>query len=397
MLSEKARKFIQGRRGEFAAIRKALAGNTNPIVWVHCASYGEFEEVRPVIEEFRKIRPDRKIFLTFFSPSGYEHFKNDPIADYVFYLPIETPLNVKRFLDLVRPEKLILSISDFWPGFLHGLRRRGIPAYLTSACFTPGMSYFKPQGFMYRDLFRRCFRKIIVRDEASLALLEGIGADNAMIIGDPRMDRVLEIAAQEWSDPIVDRWSGSKNRPGDGEQRVFVAGSTLQDEDEVVVCDLANAHPEDKFLIIPHETGSEEVEGIRRRIKGRCAVYSSFGEGDEDAQVLVVDKVGMLAKLYRYGFAAYVGSGFDCSPHSIIEPAAYGIPVSYGPLFGSYRHCQGLIDAGGGTSISNSEELCKWYDSLTGDPERLRAAGAAARTYCLSGSGVAAKIAAELD
>lgn len=388
MLSEKARKFINGRRGEFAAIRKALAGNGNPIVWVHCASYGEFEEVRPVIEELRKILPDRKIFLTFFSPSGYEHFCNDPLADYVFYLPIETPLNVKRFLDLVRPEKMVLSISDFWPGFLHGLRRRRIPAYLTSACFTPEMSYFKPKGFMYRDIFRRCFRKIIVRDEASLQLLEGIGVKNAMIVGDPRMDRVLEIAAEPWSDPIVDKWAAGR--------KVFVAGSTLMDEDEVVTCDLANSHPDDKFLIIPHEIGAREVGGICGRIKGKCAVYSSFREGDEDAQVLVVDKVGMLARLYRYGFAAYVGSGFDCSPHSITEPAAYGIPVSYGPKFGSYRHCQGLIDAGGGTSISNSEELCKWYDALKSDPVRLAAAGAASRNYCLEGSGVASEIAKEI-
>lgn len=388
MLSEKARKFIDGRRGEFAAIKAALEGNVNPVVWVHCASYGEFEEVRPVVEEFRKIRPDRKIFLTFFSPSGYEHFKNDPLADYVFYLPIETPLNVKRFLDLVRPEKMILSISDFWPGFLHGLRRRGIPAYLSSACFTPGMTYFKPQGYIYRDLFRRCFRKIIVRDEGSLQLMEGIGVKNAMIVGDPRMDRVLEIAAEPWSDPIVDKWASGR--------KVFVAGSTLRDEDEIVTCDLANAHPDDKFLIIPHEIGAEEVNGILSGIKGSCAVYSRFKDGDESAQVLIVDKVGMLSRLYRYGFAAYVGSGFDCSPHSIIEPAAYGIPVSYGPKFGSYRHCQGLIDAGGGISISNSEELSKWYDSLVSDPAVLEAAGSAARKYCVDGSGVASKIAAEI-
>lgn len=388
IISEKTRKFISGRCGQMKRIEAECRGVEN-IVWVHSASYGEFEEARPVIEELRKISPGIKVLATFFSPSGYEYLKDDPIADFVYYLPLDTPWNVKRFLDAVRPVKVIISISDFWLCFLSGLRRRSIPTYLISACFNEKQFYFKPLGFPYRNAFRNCFKKIVVRDENSLNLLKRIGAENGVIVGDPRMDRVVEIASEVWSDPVLDRWAK-------GAARVFVAGSVLPDEDEVVISDLANSHPGDKFLIVPHEIGDKDVESIREKIKGRCEVYTRLTDGYENAQVLIINTVGMLAKVYRYGFAAYVGSGFDCSPHSIIEPAAYGIPVSYGPKFGSYCHCQGLIDAGGGRSISNSAELAEWYEALVADKAALDAAGKASRDYCVTGSGVSQAIAKEI-
>lgn len=388
IISEKTKKFISGRCGQMKRIEAACRGVEN-IIWVHSASYGEFEEARPVISGLKRLTPGIKILATFFSPSGYEYLKDDPIADFVFYLPLDTPGNARRFLDAVRPVKVIISISDFWLCFLNELRRRSIPTYLISACFNAGQFYFKPFGFPYRNAFRNCFKKIVVRDEASLNLLKGIGADNGVVVGDPRMDRVVEIASEPWSDPVIDRWAK-------GAARVFVAGSVLPDEDEVVISDLANSHPGDKFLIVPHEISDKEVESISEKIKGRCEVYSRLTEGYEDAQVLIINTVGMLAKVYRYGFAAYVGSGFDCSPHSIIEPAAYGIPVSYGPEFGSYCHCQGLIDAGGGCSIHNSAELAKWYDKLVADEALLAAVGEASRRYCATGSGVSEAIAREI-
>lgn len=388
IISEKTRKFFSGRRGQMKRIEAACKGVEN-IVWVHSASFGEFEEARTVVSELKKLSPEIKILATFFSPSGYEYLKNDPIADFVFYLPFDTPCNARKFLDAVRPVKTIVSISDFWFCFLNELRRRSVPTYLISACFNEKQFYFKRLGFAYRNLFHNCFSKIVVRDEKSLNLLKGIGVDNAFIVGDPRMDRVVEIASTPWNDPVIDKWAK-------GAERVFVAGSVLPDEDEVVVSDLANSHPGDKFLIIPHEIGDKEVESIRKKINGSCEVYTRLTDGYEDAQVLIINTVGMLAKVYRYGFAAYVGSGFDCSPHSIIEPAVYGIPVSYGPKFGSYCHCQGLIDAGGGCSISSSAELSEWYDSLVADRAKLDAAGKASKNYCVTGSGVAEAIARKI-
>lgn len=387
ILSEKARKFISGRIGQFRRMKSELEGVGN-IIWVHSCSYGEFEEIRPVLEMIHRDYPDYKLLATFFSPSGYEHLKDDPVLDYAYYLPLDFFWNRIRFFNIVRPVKCLVSISDFWLGFLGGLRRRKIPTYLVSACFVPWMSWFKPKAFPYRAAFRNCFTEILVRDSNSRELMESIGVKHVTVTGDPRMDRVIALSQTEWRDETVDKWCGGK--------KVFVAGSTLQDEDSVVICDLANSHPDDKFLIIPHEIGKEDVEALKSRLKVSCAVYSEFKPGDENANVLIVNTIGMLAKLYRYGFAAYVGSGFDCSPHSILEPASYGMPVSYGPLFGSYCHCQAMIDAGAGFSIGNSEELAAWYDSLRNNPVKLKESGEAALRYCLDGSGAAGKIVARI-
>ena len=384
IISEKARLFIRGRRGQFRRMRRDLKDVRN-IIWVHSASYGEFEEIRPVLEIVRRRCPGCCLLATFFSPSGYEHLKNDPLLDFAYYLPLDNPWNNARFFRIVNPKLCLISISDLWLGYLDGLRRRHVPTYLVSACYVPWMRWFKPWAEPFRRALRRCFSGILVRDEESRKLMEGIGVKNAVVTGDPRMDRVVEMSRMVWSDPIVDSWCKGR--------KVFVAGSTLEDEDLVVVTDLANSHPEDKFLIIPHEIGDENVRAIQKRLKVSSAVYKDFRVSDENANVLIVNTVGLLAKLYRYGFAAYVGSGFDCSPHSILEPASYGIPVSYGPLFGSYRHCQAMIDAGAGFSIKNSEELCRWYDILKSDRQFLEKAGNAARRYCEDGSGVAENIA----
>ena len=385
IISEKTRKFITGRRGQFPRIEAACRGQRG-IVWVHSASYGEFEEVRPVVSALKALKPDIRILVTFFSPSGYEYLKDDPIADWVFYIPIDTRRNARRFLDAVRPEKVIVSISDYWLNFLHELRSRGIDTYLTSARYEPDMIYFKPVGFMYRDAFRTCFKRIFVRDRQSLDLLGSIGATNAVLMGDPRLDRVLEIASEPWSDPVVDAWAGGR--------KVFVAGSTLPDEDEELVAALANSHPGDKFMVIPHEIDRRQIERFCASINGPCALY--LEGGSPDAQVLVVDTVGMLSRLYRYGFAAYVGAGFDGGPHSVIEPAAYGIPVSYGPEFGPQYHCQLLVDCGAARSVSNANEICAWYDRLVSDGDFLAASGKAAADYCVSGSDVARRIAMEI-
>ena len=245
MFLQKAKQFVAGRIGQMARIEQACRGQEG-IVWVHAASFGEFEEARPVLQAIRQSHPELRILATFFSPSGYAFLKGDPVADWVFYLPLDTRCNARRFLDAVRPCKVIVSISDYWLHFLHELRRRHIDTYLISARFIPSMLYFKPLGYPYREVFRHCFTKVIVRDGRSLALMQGIGA-RAVLSGDPRMDRVLDIARTPWRDPVVEAWAKG--------EKVFVAGSTLP-RDEKLVAALVNAHPGQKFLLVPHETGA---------------------------------------------------------------------------------------------------------------------------------------------
>lgn len=384
-MKSKALQFIAGRIGQMKRIESACRG-VESIIWVHSSSYGEFEEARPVIAAIRAKYPQYKFLATFFSPSGYEYLKDDPVADFVFYLPLDTAGNVRRFLDAVRPVRVIVSISDYWLGYLHELRRREIPTFLISARFVPEMIYFKPLGRPYLNAFKTCFTKIIVNSESSYKVLEANGLENIALAGDPRMDRVTAIAAQPWSDAIVDEWSGGR--------KVFVAGSTLPDEDDECIIAAANANPDDKFLVIPHEQGKAQLAHLQSAIKGKSVLYTQAGDDLRQAQVLIVDTVGMLSKLYRYGFAAFVGSGFGGgSPHSVIEPAAYGIPVSFGPIFGVQLHCEKMIAAGAAQAVSGREEFCAWYRRLKENPEYCRAMGAAAAAYCSGSAGVANAIA----
>ncbi|MBO4671522.1 MAG: 3-deoxy-D-manno-octulosonic acid transferase [Bacteroidales bacterium] len=377
--------FISGRIGQMKRIEAACKGVEN-IIWVHSSSYGEFEEARPVIAAIRAKHPQYRFLATFFSPSGYEYLKDDPIADYVFYLPLDLPGNASRFLDAVRPVKVIVSISDYWLGFLRELRRRGIPVFLISARFVQKMVYFKPVGRPYLNAFKKCFTKIIVNSESSYKVLESNGLTNIALAGDPRMDRVKAIAAEPWSDPVVDEWCGGS--------KVFVAGSTLPDEDDECIIAAANANPEDKFLVIPHEQGKSQLMHLQNAVKGRTALYTQAGADVSAAQVLIVDTVGMLSRLYRYGFAAFVGSGFGGgSPHSVIEPAAYGIPVSFGPIFGVQLHCGKMVAAGAAKAVAGREEFCDWYRCLKENPDYCRAMGEAAARYCAGASGVADAIA----
>lgn len=387
-MSSKVRKFLSGRVGLFRRLRKSMNGVEN-VVWVHSSSFGEFEEARPVISAIKASHPECRILVTFFSPSGYEHLKDDPIADFVFYLPLDFPWNAWRFVRIVNPVRVVVSISDYWLFFLWELRRRHIPTYLVSARFLPSMNYFKPRGFLHRNAFRTCFTRIFVKTEQSLDVLRNAGINNVSYIGDPRMERVRAIAGEQWSDPVVERWSSGR--------KVFVAGSTLPDEDDECAIALANANPGDKFLLIPHEPGEAEIEHLKASIKGRCVNYSEAGEDVSNAQVLILDVVGKLARVYRYGFASFVGGGFcGIAPHSVIEPAAYGIPVSFGPYFGYQMHCQRMIDAGAAVAVSDRSAICDWYSRLKADQKYADSMGKAAAEYCRQGGNIAEKLAAEI-
>lgn len=387
-MSSKISKFVSGRLGQFRRLRRAMKGVEN-VVWVHSSSFGEFEEARPVITAIKAAHPECRILVTFFSPSGYEYLKDDPIADFVFYLPLDFPWNAWRFVRLVHPSRVIVSISDYWLFFLWELRRRHVPTYLISARFLPTMNYFKPRGFLHRDAFRTCFTRIFVKSESSIEVLRNAGITNVSYVGDPRVERVRAIAAEEWSDATVERWSCGR--------KVFVAGSTLPDEDDECAIALANANPGDKFLLIPHEPDAAELEHLRTAINGRCVLYSEAGDDVADAQVLIVDVVGKLSRIYRFGFASYVGGGFcGIAPHSVIEPAAYGIPVSFGPVFGYQMHCPRMVEAGAAFAVNDRNAICEWYSRLKTDPDYASSMGKAAAEYCRQGSDVAKKLADEI-
>ena len=388
MNTEKIKLFIQGRKGLLPKIEAAVRGEKD-IIWFHVPSYGEFEEARPVIEATRARYPDRKILLTFFSPSGYVPLQHYDKADWVFYLPLDTPWGMKRFLDAVRPAKAIFTITDFWPVMLNMLRRRKIDTYVMSVHIEPDSYHLKWWDFNYRQIIRNCYTCVLVRDRMSYDVLTGLGVPRVVIACEPRVDRVASILQEPWSNPVVDAWCGGK--------KVFMAGSTFPAEDRMML-DIANAHPDGKIMIIPHEPDPKAVDAILSQARHGAVRYTDY-EGKEpdqkllDAQILVVNTVGMLARLYRYGFAALIGGGFtDNMPHSVVEPAVFGMPITFGPVFGRESHCRNLHQLGGAFPVNDQQELEAFYEKCTSDPAFVEEAARITQEYCQRSTGATNKI-----
>ena len=388
MNTEKIKLFLEGRRGLLPKIEAACRGH-NDIIWFHVASYGEFEEARPVIEATRARFPDRKILLTVFSPTVYVPMHQYSKVDWVFYLPLDTPWDVRRFLDAVRPSKAIFTITDFWPVLLNALRRRKIDTYIMSVRIEPDSHHLKWYDWNYRQILRHCYTTVMVHNQESRDLLEKLGVPDVRVMGDPRLDRVLSIVNDPWNNAIVDAWTGGK--------KVFVAGSTLDAEDEMMAI-LANNHPEGKFLVIPHEIDPQKIDALISKVQNGAAKYSDYQGKNPDekllaSQMLVMDTVGMLSRLYRYGFAALVGGGFtDNAPHSVVEPAAYGMPVAFGPIFRREPHGVQLIKLGGAFSLKNQEDLDAFYVKCTGDKPFLEESSRISKEYCAASAGATPKI-----
>ncbi len=393
----KLKLFADGRKDCIRRIEDAVRGYDD-IIWFHCASMGEFEEARPVMEATRERYPDRKILLTFFSPSGYEVRKNWPVVDWVFYLPMDTFSNARRFVNAVRPSKAVFTIGEFWFNYLSQLRKNGIDTYIMSVRAVKASPYLKWYGGIYRKLLRDSYKAIMVKDGKTLELLHRSGCRNAVRTGDARFDRVLSIASEEWSNPVVDCWSCGR--------KVFVAGSTHQKDDDVVI-PLINAFPDAKVLVVPHELDMVPIRRIQSSVVNKTVVYSeveddfissdaSIAESAEkslkEAQVLIINKIGMLSKLYRYGEAAFVGGGFTTLPHSVIEAAVYGMPVSMGPLYDKNLQFVELMALGAATPASMGQELADWYKGLKADPERLSELSRTAYEYCQDNGGATERI-----
>jgi 3-deoxy-D-manno-octulosonic-acid transferase len=377
----KIKKQIDGQKGLLDRIEAACCG-VDGIIWFHVASLGEFEEARPVIEATRDRFPKARILLTFFSPNGYEARKNWPMVDWVFYLPFDTRRNMRRFFDAVRPSKAIFTIGELWPNMMREIRKRGIDASIMSVRTEPDSSLFGWLGAGRRKIFRTSYRHVLVQNERSKELLEGIGVPHVIKVGDARVDRVLKIAAEPWNNAVVDQWCGG--------EKVLVAGCTSTVEDDDFVIAIANAHTDKKIMVVPKEMDPEPMQRMISAVNGRGALYSGFENGEpgiEKVQVLIVDKVGMLAQLYRYGYAAIVGGGFAFMPHSVIEPAVYGLPVLFGPKYQRETHCVDMVELGAGTPVNNPQEALQWFETVTQNPQELQRQSKIASAYCRSNAG----------
>ena len=362
-------------------------------VWFHASSVGEFEQARPIIEKLKKEKPDLKILLTFFSPSGYELRKDYKYADKVMYLPFATKRNARHFLHVFNPAMAIFIKYEFWPAYLRELNRRNIPTYLISGIFRPKQTFFKPWGSGYRHLLTR-FTKMFVQDKASLALLNKFHITNVEVAGDTRFDRVYWIAQHANEIPTVEHFVTTQlnefERPI---EKVIIAGSTWP-QDELLLARYIEEHPDVRLVLVPHEIDEKHLHTIFQIFQGR---YVRFTEATPHnvlhVQTLVIDTIGMLSSIYRYGKVAYIGGGFGVGIHNTLEPAVYGMPVVFGPNYQRFREAKGLIAAGAGFSINNYEEFERIMDMAL---EQYAELGAKAKEYVASELGATTKITDEI-
>ncbi len=388
----KASLWVSGRR-EFPSIcANGVPEGLTRTIWFHAASLGEFEIGRPLVEETRRKHPDWRIVLTFFSPSGYQVRKNWPGADFVFYLPSDTPRNAERFIDAVRPDTAVFIKDEFWLNHLGVLQERGIPTFLVSAIFRRGDIFFKPFGGMFRRALHG-FRRIFVLDEESRRLLEGIGCTECEVTGDTRNDRIAALARE-----------GQDNTPAMSAIRQFCSGrdvfavGSCHSADERLLVPFINRHRDIAFLITPHDINPSEIENLRSRLKEESVLLTDILAGKKSAEclaevsILVNDTVGILAGTYRYCRWAYVGGAFGHLMHSVQEPAVFGLPVAFGPKYGKFKEASDLIAAGAGRSVSRTEHLEEWFRTVD-----CSKAGAAARSCILDNCGATGRISAYLE
>ena len=369
--NEKARLWCNGRKGMFERMRSTI-GEGERVVWIHVASLGDFEQGRPLVDYVKEKYPDYKVLLTFFSPSGYEVRKNYKNADYVFYIPADTKRNVRKFLDIVNPEVVIFVKYEFWLNMLAELRRRNIRTYIASAIFRRNSIFFNPLGFWWRAALQS-FDTLFVQDELSKSLLEGLGVTNVVVAGDTRFDRVSAIAESAEKIAVVEEFKD--------DCRLFVAGSTWGADEEILL-PLINENPNIKFVIAPHEMDEARIERIMREVKGGAVRYTQLSEvALVDKQVLVLDTMGLLSRVYGSAEWAYIGGGFGAGIHNTLEAAVYGLPVAFGPKYRKFKEARDLIELGVGRSVTDECELKSWFDELKSDDEYLARLSAIAKVY----------------
>ncbi|MBO7268999.1 MAG: 3-deoxy-D-manno-octulosonic acid transferase [Bacteroidales bacterium] len=404
--NNKARLFKEGRKGLLERMASEV-DHSHPIIWFHCSSVGEFEQARPLIEWYKENCSEYRILLTFFSPSGYEMRKNYPLADWIYYMPLDTVSNACRFLDIAKPQKAIFIKYEFWYNFLTQLHKRGISTYIVSAIFREDQPFFKPYGGLFRRMLKS-FTALFVQDMQSAQLLESIGLkENVTVCGDTRFDRVNQITAASKEFPAIEIFSRNAF--------TVLAGSTWGPDEEILAASVKN-FSKAKLVIAPHEIHKEHIDKICTQFKGyRIIKFSEFNEkfmaaynagGEElakyeqelqQANVLLIDCLGILSSIYRYGKFAYIGGGFGVGIHNILEAATYGIPVVFGPNYRKFKEARDLIARQGATSVRSQEEFYGLLDNFIKSETIRKERGKVCLNYVKENLGATEKIIGKIE
>lgn len=393
LFNPKAKLWSQGRKNWAQRLHDELAAKRRPgqtLIWVHSASLGEFEQGRPLMEAIKKDHPEIFVLLTFFSPSGYEIRKNYAQADLVCYLPADLPGNAKKFLDITRPQLAIFIKYEFWYNFLKVLHQQKIPVWLIAALFRPQQPFFQAWGGWYLNILRG-FDHFFVQNQSSADLLEEHHIKQYTLAGDPRIDRVLQIAAEAKPFPLVESFAQGNS--------ILMAGSTWAPDEALLAGLWQNQELCQgwKLIIAPHEIGTSHLEQIEQKFSGICVRYSQF-EANKHAHctVLIIDNIGMLSALYRYATLAYIGGGFGTGIHNTLEPMAFGLPVIFGLKYQKFEEAVVTVREGGAFVAQQAQDLQQVFAQLKEQDFKNQASSIVQR-YLQNNRGATAKIMARLE
>ncbi len=381
----KAKQWLRGRKSQ-----KFPTKTEGETLWFHAASLGEFEQGRPVIEALKKKEPELKILLTFFSPSGYEVRKNYEYADYVFYLPLDTPAEARRFVELFNPKFAVFIKYEYWYNFLKVLKNKDIPYYFISAIYRPGQIFFKFYGAWFRKHLKSAAH-IFCQDERSAALLGAAGIANHSVAGDTRFDSVAAVKEKALEVNKVKAFAEGA--------RLLLAGSSWPAGEKIIATFMEKAPEDVKVVIAPHIVDKQHIDEIVKLFSPYKPLLFSQTDKETDfthSRVLIVDSVGFLMHLYRYCHIAYIGGGFGAGIHNILEAAAFSKPVVFGPRYHKFNEAKDLLDLGGAFSVKNAADFEEVIGKLLSDSDLYRMASSVADAYVREKTGAAALIAGKL-
>jgi 3-deoxy-D-manno-octulosonic-acid transferase len=383
LFNPKAKLFVSGRKNLLANIRYALIDERRPRIWMHCASLGEFEQGKPVLEKLRQQYPHFALVLTFFSPSGYEVRKEYPGVDYVFYLPADSPYNAKRFLRYIKPELAIFVKYEFWYFLLSQVARQQIPCILISSVFRKDQPFFKWYGSLHRHMLQT-FTHIFTQDVASAELVKKTGMYDVTVAGDTRFDTVIESVRSAMPLPIAEQFCG--------EYKILVAGSTWEEDEALLVKALEAFPPSWKLILVPHEVDEAHIRKIEALFDGQTDRWSAWN-GQTSKRVLLVDQVGFLLHLYRFADVAWIGGGFGKEGvHNVLEAAVYGIPVLHGPVYDHFLEAVELVKTGGALEIATNQDIMLTISNWERDRAAYEQACRAAKNHVYSKAGATSAI-----
>lgn len=390
----KAKLWTEGRRRWKDHLKEALSKyDLKNAIWLHCASLGEFEQGRPVIEKIKQDFPREKVVLTFFSPSGYEIQKNYPLADLVIYLPADTPSNSRQFLKILEPKMAIFVKYEFWLNYLFGLQKRMIPTFLISTVIKKHQSFFKWYGGNFRKALKT-YHTIFTQDVYSLRLLKLLKVESGSLAGDTRFDRVLQICSSPKSIPEIKQFSENAF--------VIVAGSSWQKDEECLIeaySVLKEKQPSLKLILAPHEVDKNNIDRLKNLLHKYHIPFHLFSDNlvTYTHPVLIVNAIGFLSSVYQYGTVAVIGGGFNDGIHNILEPTVYGLPVMFGPNFEKFNEAHELLDLRAAFVYHDAKELTNHLYNFVSSASELSTASVLAKNYVLKNSGATDKIATVLE